>query len=148
MGNTANDGADMAMRMRPDIIQILELVRDLLRDEYTEEDFERRRYDTLMMANALSIAARLVARGTVPEIEGLGRAQEIRNGSDVEELNVRDSGGGMLSDALPRALARAIRAGEYDPGTSCHGATRASLRDHARRAVELYNPGYLKKETT
>ncbi len=136
------------MRMRPDIIQILELVRDLLRDEYTEEDFERRRYDTLMMANALSIAARVVADDTVPVVEELGGTQENFIRPDEEEFNPRDSGLWMLNDAALRTLARAIRAGEYDPKTSRHDAALALLKDYAQRAIEIHNPAYFKKETT
>jgi len=122
------------MRLRPDIISLLEFVRDLLQTEFPDDaTFENRRYETLMMANALTIAARQVDSGRTP------------NAADLDSLQalIGESNGDHSLDAINRLFSAQIRNGEFDPGTADHRNAWKFLNDDARGNLLEYNPKYL-----
>ena len=122
--------------MRPDIIKILELARDLIRDEYLEEDFEKRRYETLMIANAIDIAARQVTSGITSKLEEMQNLRNILGSSTRGEPN----------QVLLQTLSQQIRNGKYDPNTPLHNKVHKFLKNSTKQSVKRYNPGYFKKE--
>ena len=122
------------MRLRPDIVSILELARDIIREDFTaESDFEDRRYETFMMANALAIAARQVDTGASPERDELHHIRSILDDASPNKT---------LSD-LNLALSKQLRSGNFDPGKPLHEDVRTLLTNSARQAVSEYNPKYL-----
>ena len=51
------------MRIRPNILDILELSKEIISNEFDDNSFDNRRYETLMMANAITIATRQLKIG-------------------------------------------------------------------------------------
>ena len=127
------------MRIRPEIIEVLEIARDIIRDEYSEKDFEERRYETFMITKAISIAVHEVTNGTEPERDEIQQILDILESSDKDRSREVD----LRTDA-PRVLSNSIRAGKYDPESNHYKSVHLFLIDCARRAVEHYNPKYLK----
>ena len=85
------------------------------------------RYRDLMIANARAIAARQKESGDGPE---------RREREDLARILATE---GSLSD-LNRALAAAIRKGEYDPGTAAFDALGKHLWRTALARVRESNP--------
>ncbi len=116
------------MRDRPDGAELLRQARSVLLEELAAALPEDRRYDLLMVANAMAIAARELAAGQDSVAERaalevlLGPAQE----DDIQ---------GALGE-LGRRLAAEIRAGKRDGDRRVHEILG---RDAAAR-VALSNP--------
>jgi len=114
------------MRERPSGEELLIIARKVLREELLPLLPAERRYDALMVANAMAIAARQIAFGDAPE------RREWQDLSDLLGETVQDDGATAASDALGdlyRRLGAKIRSGEADPGTPSHDAVRAFLLD-------------------
>lgn len=112
------------MRERPTGEELLIIARKVLREELMPLLPAERRYDALMVANAMAIAARQMAFGDAPE------RQERQDLSDLLGETVQEDGATAVSDALAdlyRTLSAKIRGGEVDPGTPSHDAVRAFL---------------------
>ena len=92
---------------------------------------EDERYRELMIANARAIAARQKETGGGPE---------RREREDLARILGTE---GPLAD-LNRALAAAIRRGEYDPGTADHDAVGDHLWRTALERVRESNPKALR----
>jgi hypothetical protein len=91
------------MRERPAGAELIELARSTLREELLAALPEGRRYEALMVMNALAIASRQLAAGAAPEVrEQAELTRLLKKQTDLAGLN--------------RMLAEAIRAGAYDPG--------------------------------
>ena len=89
------------------------------------------RYRDLMIANARAIAARQKESGDGPE---------RREREDLARILATEA---PLSD-LNRALAAAIRRGDYDPGTAAFDALRNHLWRTATERVRESNPKALR----
>ena len=114
------------MRERPTGGELLTIARKVLREELMPLLPEERRYDALMVANAMAIAARQIAFGDAPE------RRERQNlagllGATVEG-DVAMAASAAVGD-LYRRLSAEIRSGACDPGTPRHAAVHAFLLD-------------------
>lgn len=115
------------MRERPAGAELIELARRTLRDELLAALPEGRRYEALMVMNALAIAARQLEAGQAPEARERDElARLLKKQADLTELN--------------RALAQAIRAGAYDPGRADARAAWRHLWQTALDRVGESNP--------
>ena len=116
------------MRDRPDGAELLRQARGALLEELLGELPENRRYDVLMVASAMAIAARELEAGNGREAERkdleelLGPASEDDLAAALKSLNER--------------LAAEIRAGTWDGDARTHELLR---RDAAAR-VAISNP--------
>ncbi len=127
------------MRERPTGGELLTIARKVLREELMPLLPEERRYDALMVANAMAIAARQIAFGDAPE------RRERQNLAGLLDETV--DGATAVSEAvgdLYRALSAKIRSGEFDPGTPRHDAVRSFLLDVAVQRLRESAPNYLK----
>ena len=126
------------MRIRPDTLAILELARDTLREEYREESYEERRYETLMIVNAVNIATRQFEFGMTPETEEFQELSKLLSLSIPSKYNLRKELGGLLAK-----ISQDIRCGKFDPGCPQHKNLLRILKSAAHQLVMEYNPRYL-----
>lgn len=119
------------MRERPIGDELLILARKLLREELMPLLPDERRYDALMVGNAMAIAARQMAFGDGPE---------RREREDLARLLGEST---ELGD-LQQSLAAKIRRGEFDPNTPQHGAVRALLLEMTAQRLRESAPNTLK----
>lgn len=108
------------MSDRPTGAELLAEARRTLLEEVLDHLPADRRYDGLMIANAMAIAARELQAGGAPVSERLATLRQLYG----------TGGGAGLAD-LERRLAAEIRAGAYDPA----GDRREAVRRYLRRAV-------------
>jgi hypothetical protein len=120
------------MRDRPDGAELLRQARSVLLDELADALPEGRRYDVLMVASAMAIAARELEVGE-EGLEAERAALEALLGPGSE-----DSIEGALG-GLNRRLVAEIRAGKLDGDPRVHGILD---RDAAAR-LALSNPKVL-----
>lgn len=114
------------MRDRPTGGELLSIARQVLREELMPLLPEERRYDALMVANAMAIAARQIAFGDAPERrEGQNLAALLGETVDGDDAAAASEAVGELT----RRLGAKIRRGEFDPGTPQHHAVRSFLLD-------------------
>ena len=115
------------MRERPAGAELIELARMTLRDELLAALPEGRRYEALMVMNALAIAGRQIEAGAAPEAREKGElARLLKKQGDPMDLN--------------RALGQAIRAGAYDPGRADARAVWSHLWQTTLDRVGESNP--------
>ena len=115
------------MRDRPTGVELADLVRRVRDNDTGVEVPDDERYRELMLASALAIAERQQTTGDAPERdEGRSLARILGNEGGLADLN--------------RALAAAIREGDYDPGAPGHGAVRDHLWQTALELVRESNP--------
>ncbi len=131
------------MRDRPSGAELLAAAHKLLREELLAALPADRKHDALMVANALSIAARQLEYGEAPErrelqaLAALLENPEAGEPSDPTELRAAL----LLAN---QHLARRIRHGAGDPGRPQRDAILAHLRGTTRQRVLESNPKYLK----
>ena len=129
------------MRERPTGEELLIIARKVLREELLPLLPEERRYDALMVANAMAIAARQIAFGDAPE------RQERQELADLLGETVQENDATAVSDALGdlyRRLGARIRNGEVDPGMPGHDAVHAFLLDVTIQRLRESAPSHLK----
>jgi hypothetical protein len=115
---------------RPDGGALLAAARRLLLEELLPLLPPERRYDGLMIGNALAIAGRELADGGAAERAAAARLAGFYGQPDAP------------ADALERRLAAEIRAGRYDRGAG-RGALLALLREELRERLRIANPKVL-----
>ena len=126
------------MSERPEAADLLDEARRSLIEALLPLLPQDRRYDALMVANAMAIASREARSGDKllrEEVRGLGTLLDgagTANGAR-EELRAR-----LLE--LERRLARDIRRGSYDAVGPQRDAVRAYLRTVTREQVRISNP--------
>jgi hypothetical protein len=129
------------MRDHPDGAELLSTAQKVLREALLPALPAERKHDALMIANAMSIAARQLEHGDAPERHELAALAILlghpASTEDVPNLHA------ALVDAN-RELSRRLRAGEGDPGQAQRSALFAHLRSVARQRVAESNPKYLK----
>ena len=129
------------MRERPTGGELLTIARKVLREELMPLLPEERRYDALMVANAMAIAARQIAFGDAPE---------RRQRQDLAALlgeTVEGDASTAASEAVgdpTRRLSAEIRGGEFDPGTPRHAAVHSFLLDVTIQRLRESAPKTLK----
>ena len=116
---------------RPAASDLLETARRLLRDELFGDLPDDRRYEALMIANAMAIAERMA----------------LSDGSEVAKERDRlakllDIGGER--ENLKQELAKRIRSGVYDPGSRQHAQVWECLHAITLRRVGESNPRALR----
>ena len=119
---------------------LLDIARETLRAVLGPLVPSEHRYELLMIANAMSIAARELEAG-----EGAARGELARLAALLTEDPAQTEGDAKLSerlDALNRRLASEIRAGAFDDGAGREACHR-HLLDSALAAVRISNPQYL-----
>ncbi len=128
------------MRERPTGEELLTIARKVLREELMPLLPDERRYDALMVANAMAIAARQIAFGDAPE----RRERQNLAGllGDTEDGDGRAAADEPVGD-LTRRLSAEIRGGAFDPGTPRHDAARAFLLDVTVQRLRESAPRYL-----
>ena len=129
------------MRDRPTGDELLETARAVLRDELMPALPANKRHAALMIANALSIAARQLKNGDASERGELAALERLLS----EPFSARTDDAPALRDALVaanRKLAQWIRAGRADDG-HLRDSVRAHLADVVGRKVAESNPKYL-----
>jgi hypothetical protein len=118
---------------KPDGAALLEAARRLLLDELAPLLPAERRYDGLMIANAMAIAAR--------ELRDAGRssAAATRRLAAFYATTAEDADG----EALARRLVADIRAGRFDDGAA-RDRLAALLREGLRDRLAIGNPKALR----
>ncbi|MDB5812191.1 MAG: putative acyl-CoA dehydrogenase [Betaproteobacteria bacterium] len=122
------------MNNQPDATELLAIARSTLLDKLLPRLPDDLRYDALMIANAMMIAAREHAAGDEPAKAEFGRACALLAEHPPE------AAGAALQIALVdcnRRLAAGIRAGRYDKDSA---ALLAHLDQTAAHALAISNP--------
>jgi len=127
------------MRPKPSAHELLEIARKAMRGDLLAALPEARRYEALMVANALAIAARVLARGCAPEREELSSLARLMGTKDSaippdaalvhERLN-----------ALYGRLTDELRSGAIATGGSRHRAVFDHLWRTMLERVRESNP--------
>ena len=126
------------MRIRPRIVDILELSKEIISNEFDDNSFDNRRYETFMMANAITIATRQIKIGVDPERKELKKLLNLTKSS----ASLKASIGDRLADLYSHVCLE-IRKGNFDPDTKNHKELRNILDEAALQLVMEYNPKYL-----
>ncbi len=124
------------MRPKPSAIELLDAARALLRGDLLAALPEARRYEALMVANAIAIAGRVLERGDAPERAELDSLARLMGAGDSlvpdmtrEQLRV-----------LYGSLVDEMRAGKITPGTERHRDVYAHLRRMVLDRLRESNP--------
>ena len=126
------------MRIRPNILNILELSKNILSYEFDDNSFDNRKYETLMMANAITIATRQLEIGAGPERNELKKLLNLTKSSVSPKASIGD----RLADLYSQVCLE-IRMGNFDPDKQFHNELRNILDEAALQLVMEYNPKYL-----
>jgi hypothetical protein len=116
-------------REAPEGPGLLATARDVLLQEILPKLSGTDAFTARMIANAMAIAAREAAQDN---------AWVAATRASIQRLT-------GAADAPDRALAAAIRAGAYDPGSAHHAEVAAMLRDAARMRCAISAPRVLGK---
>lgn len=115
------------MRHEPEAANLLETAREVLRDSVIPCLSGQARYDALMVANAMGIAARQIAAGEGPRREARERLASLYGAPDAP-----------LAD-LKERFARDLRAGAFDVPSERRAAAFDHLWKEASAAVAESN---------
>jgi hypothetical protein len=115
---------------------LLAIARKTFRESLLPALPETQRYDGLMVARAIDVVARKLARGDADERRELARLSALL-GAD------RESAGRL--DRYNRRLADAIRAGEFDEADDRRERVIEHLRLTARDRLAISNPRRLEQ---
>ncbi len=127
------------MNDRPDAAELLAIARTTLLNKLLPQLVDESRYNALMIANAMAIAAREHAAGDAAVQAELARAYAL-----LQEHSAPLAGAALYAARADcnRRLSAAIRAGGFDD------TKRAALLDHlaqtAADELAISNPGALK----
>lgn len=129
------------MQERPTGVELLIVARKLLLEELLPLLPNDRRYDALMIANAMGIASRQSGFGNDFERQEHHDLEVLLGKTDTEDTPNRDSDDLVT---LYRTLCARIRDGKFDPGTpdwaALHGflqeVTVQRLRESAPKILE------------
>ena len=125
------------MRERPTGEELLAVALMVLREELMPHLPGDRRYDALMIANAMGIAARQLAFGNEPEREERNRLIDllVRTGT-CDRTTAEDSD---LAE-LNHLFGTRIRGGEFDPGSPGHDSLKTFLLDTTIQRLRESSP--------
>ena len=129
------------MRDRPDINELLELSRTLLRNELRAALPEEHKYTALMIANVIGVGLRIQQQSIQTEQIQAEQLAQILNKHGLIQRAARL--GSKDLDEMFRELSTAIRQGKFDlPGRNSE-ALKKFLLSWTEKRVKLYNPGAL-----
>ncbi len=124
------------MRPKPSATELLDVARRTLRGDLLGALPEARRYEALMIANAIAIAGRVLERGDAPERAELQSLAGLMSAGDSivpdmtrEQLRV-----------LYASLVDELRAAKITPGTERHRDVYAHLRQAVLDRLRESNP--------
>ena len=129
------------MRDCPDAASLLNVAREVVRKALVPNLPAGLRYQGLMVANALAIAARQFAAATVSERAEVDQVADLLGESAVALPT--DAVSASERSALVevnRRLRQEIRAGRYDPGQPLAGRLMEHLRRTTRVKLQESNP--------
>jgi hypothetical protein len=133
-----------AMSDRPGGADLLRTARDALLKQVMPQSPAGLRYELLMIANAMAIAARELEAGAefdYRELAGMGQLLGVHTSDTFE-----DNGQPASALAAQRRILRAqIRAGRYDSGAAQRALLR-HLQATVRDKLALSNPKLLTRE--
>lgn len=121
------------MRDRPNADELLAEARRTLLEEVLPELAGERRYQALMIANAIAIAQREFAAALADDAPTLAALLGLGQES------------GIAAAALERRLAKAIRAGRFDAPAEGRPALRVWLQSEVEGRLRLSNPKALRE---
>ena len=125
------------MFIRPNIITVLELAREIIRNEFNEEFSSDIKYKTLMIASAINIANRQLTVDT----ESINTVtKELYKITYRDQFNTNDRDPSYQK--ITRKLCNDIRQGKYDPGTSNSDRLLKVLTEIVDLQVDIYSPKY------
>lgn len=127
------------MNNAPDGAELLRVAQKLVRERLLPEISKEQRYEALMVANAMAIAARELEAGETDLRDELQMLTELYG-----ETTVRESGNSVKDKvaSLNKRLARDIRSGVMDG--ACAQGVRALLKAEVTARLRVSNPKYLK----
>lgn len=128
------------MREEPSGSELLSVARDVLRERLLDQLPADCRYDALMIANAMAIAARQIDAGEEHHY------QELRRLARLFEVPVQEEDHPAQVLDLNRRIVAEIRRGDYDPGSPRRRAVLDHLRTTVRDSVLESNPKYLSED--
>ena len=128
------------MRDKPTGAELLKLARRIMREQLLEHIPPEKKYQALMIANTMAIAARQIEYGDEKEREDLARVTSIL-GEKSDPDNSAEVQAAL--EECYRALSKDIREGRIVPGASRHDEVYELLYGQARQKVLESNPGYL-----
>lgn len=123
----------------PDGVELLRVAQKLLREQLLSKVSKEQRYEVLMLANAMAIAARELSAGESDLREELRMLSELYGDTAVTEA------GNSLKEkvaTLNKRLATDIRSGVLDG--ACAQGVRALLKAQVTARLRVSNPKYLK----
>jgi predicted RecA/RadA family phage recombinase len=127
------------MNNAPDGAELLRVAQKVLRERLMQGIAEDQRYEALMVANAMAIAARELKAGDSDIVQELRMLTQLYGDTTVGE-----SGHGTKDKvaSLNKRLARDIRSGVLDG--ACAQGVRALLKAQVTARLRVSNPKYLK----
>ena len=129
------------MFIRPDIISVLELARDIIRNEFNEEYSSDIKYKTLMTASAINIATRQLTVDT-ESIKTV--TKELYTITYSDQFNANDPDPSYQK--ITRKLCNDIRQGKYVPGTSNSDRLSKILTEIVGLQLDVYSPKYERED--
>ena len=129
------------MFIRPDIISVLELARDIIRNEFNEEYSSDIKYKILMTASAINIATRQLTVDT-ESIKTV--TKELYTITYSDQFNANDPDPSYQK--ITRKLCNDIRQGKYDPGASNSDRLSKVLTEIVGLQLDIYSPKYERED--
>ena len=124
-------------------VTALEDARTAMRGEVLEALPDERRYDARLVAKAIAVVTRQLARGLASERREYERLAGLLGAPIVAHATSREIRCKLV--ALNERLAARIREGEADVGTAAHAATLAHLEAITDEALSESNPAYARR---
>jgi hypothetical protein len=127
------------MNNEPDGAELLRVAQKVLRERLLPGIAKQQRYEALMVANAMAIAAREF------EVGDTGLREELRMLTELYGDTVVSQSGTSIKEKVSRLnkrLAKDIRAGVMDG--ACAQGVRALLKAQVIGRLRINNPKYLK----
>lgn len=126
------------MQDRPTSAEILEVARETLLANLLPELHGARRLDGLMIANALAIVGRALARGEAPADAARTRLEALFGEAPLAAGNPEEN-----RRRLERRLAVGVRAGAFDAPGPGRDAVRRHIRESTLDKLRESNPKHL-----
>lgn len=120
------------MKNPPETSDLLSVARSVLKDELLEDIPAAKKYQALMVANAMAISARELEQGRIDQYS----PDFLKNMRDLVDAKVTD-------EAVVPALIQHIRSNRIEVGSRQHIDLHSELLNETRRKLKISNPRYL-----
>jgi hypothetical protein len=132
------------MADRIDGAKLLRIARQTLERELAPHVPSERRYELLMVDNAMGIAARELTAGDGPARRAIERLERLYGLGNEEQPNEATGEPRAALERLNGRFAADIRSGRFDAGPE-RAAAAVHLRESALDAVRISNPRLLQR---